>query len=279
MRWVCVVSVIAASSCGKSPSKLDAPLARSAEPAREAPLDGDARVARLEHRLEKVAAALDQALGPADPDPALTYAVPVSEGDPVEGPRDAKITIVEGFDFLCPYCFLANPLVDQVRAKYPADVRVVSKYLVVHGPPAAAAGVYACAAARQGKYTEMKQALWSHLFSLEGGKPREHADEIDKLDELAASVGIDPARLASDKAGCQAWLSSGQQELAAVGVHATPAFFVNGRPLRERSLAGFDKLIAEELARADRSSVARADYYDKEIVGKGLRRAKGRFED
>jgi protein-disulfide isomerase len=239
----------------------------------------DARVARLEHRLDKVVAALDQALPPADPDPAQVYAMPVDQGDPVEGPRDAKITIVEGFDFLCPYCFLVNPVLEQLRAKYPDDVRVVSKYYVIHGAPAVTAAVYACAAAKQGKYTAMKQALWGKLFTLEGGQPRAHADEVAKLDELAAQVGLDPAKLAADSESCRGWVQASQRELAGFGIHSTPAFFVNGRPVRDRSLAGFEKVIAEELAKAEHSDVARADYYDREIVGKGLHKVKGRFED
>src|SRR5580692_2566 len=42
---------------------------------------------------------------PARPqaDPAKTYAVSV-EGDPFEGPADAKVTLVKAYDYACPYC-------------------------------------------------------------------------------------------------------------------------------------------------------------------------------
>lgn len=238
-----------------------------------------AQLEKIEHRLDKVTAALDQALGPAEPDPASTYAVPINELDPIEGPRDAKVTIVEGYEFLCPYCFMTNPLVDQIRAKYPHDVRVVSKYLVIHGAPASAAGVYACAAARQGKFEPMKTALWNAVWTSDNGRPQSHPEQLDKLDTLATSVGLAPDRLAKDLETCQSWVQSGSKELGAVGIHGTPAFFVNGRPLRERSFQGFDKLVSEELAKAQHSSVAAADYYDREIVAKGLKKVRGRFED
>jgi protein-disulfide isomerase len=261
-------ALIFALGCSPSPSRLDDP---------SAPADG--RIARLERRLDKVAAALDKALGPAEPDAASVYALPIDDQDPIEGPRQAKVTIVEGYDFLCPYCLMANPTIDKVRAKYPNDVRIVSKYLVVHGTPAATAGTYACAAAKQGKFTEMKTALWNAIWKTENGRPAAHPEEIDKLDQLAASLGLDRARLASAVDGCKTWLSSGEQALGAVGIHGTPAFFVNGRPLRDRSFEGFDKLITEELAKVDRSGVAAADYYNREIVAKGLTRVKARFAD
>jgi protein-disulfide isomerase len=226
-----------------------------------------------------VIATLDQALGPAEPDPASTYAVPINELDPIEGPRDAKVTIVEGYEFLCPYCYLVNPLVERIRAKYPKDVRVVSKYMVIHGAPAATAGAYACAAAKQGKFVEMKTELWNRLWKTENGRPQAQPEQIEKIDEVVASLGLDRGRLAKDVESCQQWLRSGQRELNAVGVNATPAFFVNGRPLRERSFEAFDKLVAEELAKANRVGMAGGEYYEREIVGKGLKEVKSRFAD
>jgi protein-disulfide isomerase len=264
--------------CTTTPSRLD----HTANASPEAPptaVERDDRLARVERRLDKVIATLDQALGPPEPDPASTYAVPINEQDPIEGPRDAKVTIVEGYEFLCPYCFTVNPVVEQIRAKYPNDVRVVSKYLVIHGAPAATAGTYACAAAKQGKFTEMKTALWNRLWKTENDRPQVQPDQVANLDAVATSLGLDHGRLAKDLVDCQGWLQSGQRELAAVGVNATPSFFVNGRPLRERSFAGFDRLVSEELAKVNRGGVAAADYYEREVIGKGLKQVKSRFAD
>jgi protein-disulfide isomerase len=270
--------VLVVFGCTTTPSRLDLVTQASGAPL-PATLDRDDRLARVERRLDKVIATLDQALGPAEPDPASTYAVPINEQDPIEGPRDAKVTLVEGYEFLCPYCYMVNPLVEQIRAKYPNDVRVVSKYLVIHGAPAVTAGTYACAAAKQGKFTEMKTALWNRLWKTDNGRPEAQPEQAANLDAVATSLGLDHDRLAKDLEDCQAWLSSSQRDLAAVGIHGTPAFFVNGRPLRERSFAAFDKLVSEELAKANHSSVAAADYYEREIVGKGLHQVKSRFAD
>jgi protein-disulfide isomerase len=279
---IAIPFVIAALGCNSTPSRLDS--AARAAPEATAPTaptasDRDDRLARVERRLDKVITALDQALGPAAPDPASTYAVPINEQDPIEGPRDARVTIVEGFEFMCPFCYVVNPMIEQIRAKYPKDVRVVSKYIVIHGAPAANAGAYACAAAKQGKFTEMKTALWNRLWKTENGRPQLQSEQTGNLEAVAASVGLDHGRLAKDLETCQQWLQSGQGELGAVGVNGTPAFFVNGRPLRDSSFAALDALVSTELARASTASVAAADYYEREIVGKGLKQVKSRFAD
>lgn len=276
--------VLAALGCTTSPSPLDPVVAAtpSGPLSSGTPLagsSGDDRLARIERRLDKVSKALDEALGPPAPDPMAMYAVPINEQDPIEGPRDAKVTIVEAYEFLCPYCFMVSPAVEKVRAKYPNDVRVVSKYMVIHGAPAATAGTYACAAAKQGKFTAMKAALWSSLWKTENGRPQAHPEEIANIDAVVATVGLDGGRLAADLDSCKQWLQSGQRELQPVGIHGTPAFFVNGRPLRDNSFGGLDKLVAEELDRASKSTVAAADYYGHEVVAKGLTEVKSRFAD
>ena len=92
---IAVSFVLAALGCSSS-SRLDSAGKAAAEATPPSSLDRDDRLARVERRLDKVIATLDQALGPPEPDPAATYAVPINEQDPIEGPRDAKVTIVEG---------------------------------------------------------------------------------------------------------------------------------------------------------------------------------------
>ena len=276
---VYVPLLVAALGCSTSPSRLDQATRPIADDAPSSAPGRDDRLGRVERRLDKVIAALDQALGPPEPDPASMYAVPINEQDPIEGPRDAKVTIVEGYEFLCPYCYLVNPLIEQIRAKYPNDVRVVSKYIVIHGPPAATAGTYACAAAKQGKFTEMKTALWNRLWKTDNGRPQAQPEQAANLETVATSLGLDRDRLTKDLESCQQWLQSGQRELATVGINSTPAFFVNGRPLRERTFAAFDAMVAKELAKANGAGVAAGDYYQREVVAKGLTQVKSRFTD
>ena len=58
-----------------------------------------AKVAQLDGRLGKIEKILEGALNqPPEPDPAAVYSMPV-DGDPSVGPPDAKVTIVEAFEF------------------------------------------------------------------------------------------------------------------------------------------------------------------------------------
>ena len=298
---------VAVVACQKAPSLLDSTVAQKttdsttttadradapthkpgASALRLSGLGGSAddRLARIEKRLDKVVEILDGALPPSEPDPMATYSVPVDAIDPVEGPADAKITIIEGFEFLCPYCYMVNPTVEQILQKYPKDVRVVAKYLVIHGQPALPPGMMACAAAKQGKYSAMKAALWSHLFKLENGNPAVQRDQVDPaaLRQIATDVGLDMTRLDGDMKDCQKWLTSSEQELRPLGANGTPAFFINGRFLNgAQPLEKFDAVIKEELAKADKAiadGTSQADFYNKVVVAKGEKKVRGHFDD
>jgi len=279
----------AAAACTKNESRLDGVSGTSGQDpspgvAPRATGSVESRLARVERRLDKVISLLEQNLPPEPPDAATTFSVPISPSDPVEGPADAKVTIVEAFEFLCPYCYLVSPTVNKLLEKYPKDVRVVSKYLVIHGDKAVLAAQVGCAAHKQGKYTQVKNALWNGLFKLEGEGPKAQTENLnlDAMKKLAADAGADPARLDADLEGCQGWIQDSARALAPLGVNSTPSFFINGRFLQSLDFDQFDAMIKESLAKADKAiadGVPQADYYKREIVGKGVKRAKGRFED
>jgi protein-disulfide isomerase len=258
---------------------------------KQLPKDMEGRMARVEKRLDKVIETLEQALPPSEPNPATAYSVPINNVDPVEGPADAKVTIVEAFEFLCPYCALVAPTVDQVIAKYPKDVRVVSKYMLIHGAKALPPAMAACAAAKQGKYGAMKTALWTSLFKIDNpGTPQarpnmqQGKETPEAIKALAAGMGLDMAKYDADIAGadCQSWVKSSQEVMRPVGATGTPAFFVNGRFLNGAvPFDAIDAMVKEELAKADKAiadGTAQKDYYNG-IVAKGEKRVAGRFED
>lgn len=278
MKLLCAVAVLAAC---QSESKLDQVVD---PPPAAKPTDVEGRLARLERRMDKLVDVLDHALPPPEPDAAAVYSVPIDPRDPQQGPADAKVTIVEGFEFLCPYCYMVNPAVDQILAKYPRDVRVVSKYLVVHGAAAIPPGVAACAAAKQGKFKEMKAALWGHLFKMNGDEPQIQTDQAgaNNIPKIAQDAGLDTKKLAADMSSdeCRTWIEANLDQLKALGASATPTFFINGRySAGAMSFEELDKMVGDAIARVDRSGVPAASYYDSEVVAKGAKRVKGRFED
>ena len=159
------------------------------------------------------------------------------------GPENAPVTITVFSDFQCPYCARLVPTLDQVLAAYPQQVRLVFKQfpLSMHNfaKPSAMASL---AARNQGKFWPLHDQLFANYNKLSDIRIR----------ELAESVGLDMARYDQDLAN-----PALQQEIAAdiqlgstVGVRGTPAAYINGVQLKDRSFSGFKQVIDAELKKA-----------------------------
>jgi protein-disulfide isomerase len=254
---------------------------------------------QLEEKIDKLTAAVDkmqkavEAGGgraaaqqpPRRPsaDPTKTYAVSV-DGAPSEGPADAKITIIKAYEYACPFCEKVRPTIDELKKKYGNDLRVVYKQFVVHPQTATAPSLAACAGAKQGKFTQIEDLLWSKFF---GQWLRERATDPDKcwttaegcpkLEGLAKEAGMDVAKFKADMKGeCVAQIQKEQGELSQFGVSATPAFFINGRFLSgAQPTPNFITIIDEELKKANErvaQGTPAADYYKTWVVEKGLKK-------
>lgn len=236
------------------------------------------RLARVERKLEKITDFLKQAV-PPKLDESATYGIPVDKMDPVVGPADAKVTIVEAYEFLCPYCAMVAPTIDQLLAEYPKDVRVAYKYFLIHGEPAMPSGQAACAAQKQGKYKEYETALWKRSWPNPGGGPaNKDALTAEAVVALAGELGMDPSKFKADMDGeCKEWVSRSMRTLQQFGAGGTPSFYVNGRFVQAGNPAAFKRVIDEEIKKADeaiKGGIKQADYYEKVVVGKGEKEAK-----
>ncbi len=109
------------------------------------------------------------------------------EGAAVVGNPNGSVTLVEFFDFSCGYCHRLYPALKNIVAKN-NDVRLVLRELTFLGPVSDYAAKAALAAKEQGKYQE----LWSAMMENDG------ALSEAKIDELAAAVGIDVAKMKVD---------------------------------------------------------------------------------
>lgn len=238
------------------------------------PADDAARLARLEARFDKLMGFMRQAVRP-ELDTSKTYAIPVDPRDPVLGPAGAPVTIVEVFEFLCPYCSMMEPTLASLRAKYPDKVRVVSKYLVIHGEPAIPSGLGACAAGRQGKAEAYWRESWAAIWPSSGQPDRDAADET-AVEERARKLGLDLARYRKDvaEAGpCQQWLEDTASFAERFGVSGTPTLFVNGRMVEARSLTELADEVDAELSKVAASKVPPARYYQDVILARGEKAA------
>ncbi len=111
--------------------------------------------------------------------------VSVSPANPSLGPANALVEIVEFSDFECPYCRNAAPILKQLIAHYPGQVRLVWKNypLAFHqdARPAAEAGL---CAAEQHKFWEFHDAVFQR---------QDHIGGPDGIVSLAPSLGLNAA--------------------------------------------------------------------------------------
>jgi protein-disulfide isomerase len=148
-------------------------------------------------------------------------AIPVN-GDPVLGPPNARVTVVEFSDFQCPYCAVAVVKLNDVLKAYPNDVKLVFKQypLEMHSQAALAAEA-ALAAQRQGKFWQLHDAMYAN---------RTHLTRQNIL-ALAGTIGLDVKRFEQDwdSPAIKQALAKEQQEGDAVGVNGTPTIFIDGQ--------------------------------------------------
>jgi protein-disulfide isomerase len=159
----------------------------------------------------------------------------------VTGPADAKKSLVEFYDYDCPYCRASLPAVTKFYEQHKADTRfsfIEFPIPALHGPGADLAAKVSLAARRQpDKYIALHFALMNQEGSL---------DEATIYD-VAAKAGLDMAKLKADMNDPAIDLAlAASKELAhKAGINGTPTFIINGvmRPgaVTDEDLAAFSK--------------------------------------
>ena len=231
--------------------------------------DLEARLVVVEAELRRVQQAGTQPPPPrsSEPDPSKTYAIPL-DNSPAIGPRVAPVTLVAYVQFPEAWTAKAWPTLQQLRAEYKGQLRMVFKVFVVH-PKTERSSVAVCAAGAQGQLDRMADAVLTAAQTPEKGEALLGYRELpaDELRELARSLRLDLKQYDRDLAACQAGLARDHALMSARGQRGVPVFWINGRPLSgARSLEGFRMVIDEELAKA-RTDQARGgkpgDYYER----------------
>lgn len=214
-----------------------------------------------------------------EPDPAKTYSVPI-DAAPVEGPADAKVTLVWAYEYQCPHCERVRDTLAGLRKKYGNDLRIVYKQFVVHGATAMPSALAACAAGKQKKFPRLDKLLWEEGYlgrridtAYGISKCWETADGCPVVSGFARQAGLDLTRFQADMRACATVVEDGMRQLQSLGVAATPSFFINGRYLSGAQPAtAFEAVIDEELGRAnDRIQLgsSKATYYKEWVIDRG----------
>lgn len=169
--------------------------------------------------------------------------VTLAKDDPVLGPADAPITIVEFTDYNCGYCKLATSWVMSQVDDRRGDIRVVIKESAVRGANSEMAAAAALAAKNQGKYREMHLALM---------KVPANAYTPEIIETVGKSVGLDIARMKQDMNSkvIKDRVQASVKDYENVGLEGTPSFFINGT-----YVGGFGEQHLNDVVKAARDKV------------------------
>jgi len=179
------------------------------------------------------------ALGQGD-EKVLTEALVLRDADiPVAGNPDGDVTIVEYFDYNCPYCRKIAPELRQV-VQDDGKVRLVLKDWPILGEVSVIASRMALACKYQDKFIQAHEALIGVNSKLT--EPR--------IRELLAGAGIDVDRatrdLATNAKAIDAIIARNNDQAVAFDFKGTPSFIVGKfRVPGGLTMAQFDQAIAD----------------------------------
>ena len=136
---------------------------------------------------------------------------------PVLGNPEGDVTVVEFFDYNCPYCRRVKPHIEALLQEDP-NVRVVYREWPILGDGSVFAARAALASREQGKYEEFHWAL----MGMAG-----RAEEASVI-QLAEQVGLDIAQLRRDMDAPEidAHIAVSMELSRALGFNGTPSFVI-----------------------------------------------------
>jgi len=148
-------------------------------------------------------------------DPAIAF---------VTGPADAKNTLVEFFDYDCPYCRASLPALHKYYEAHKADTRfsfIEFPIQQLHGPGAVLAAKASLAARKQPEH-------WMDFHFRMMGEDDAITPDIIFAD--AAKAGLDVARLKADMndPAIDKALAASIELAHKTGIDGTPTFIMNG---------------------------------------------------
>lgn len=167
-------------------------------------------------------------------------------GDPVLGPSDAPVTIVEFSDFECPFCArFAQRTAPLLRRQYGEDLRwiFVNNPLQSIHPRAYDAGLAGECAADQGRFWEFYDAAFSGRHDLSNSGLMAMGREI--------GLDMDDYRSCFQDAEFAAEMALDIKEGQKFYILGTPTFFVNGRRMEGAQPPEAFAAVIDSILRAD----------------------------
>ena len=155
---------------------------------------------------------------------------------PFVGPKDAKVVLVEFFDFSCGYCKRVGPTIAKVIKKNP-DVKFVFKPITFVSPISKYAAQAAIAAGEQGKFMEVYEEMLTTSGKL---------DE-DKINKIAEKAGLDMNKFKADVTSAKTLkvIENAANLANKTNVRGVPTLILNGKKINTIEEEGIQSAINE----------------------------------
>ena len=187
----------------------------------------------------------------------------IDENRVIDGLKSAPITIVEYSDFQCGFCAQGHETVQQVKAEYGDKLRVLLKHHPIDRlhPQARKMSRFfeAIATKSPKKALEFKAQLFemqSQFMPNEVERQSKTREDLmvkydrrvdQELGKLIKSLGFDYAEMKklADSAAIVSLIEKDQDEARAFGFSGTPAYLINGVPVRGAASAASFKYVID----------------------------------
>lgn len=143
-----------------------------------------------------------------------------------KGAAKPDVTLVEFYDYACPYCKASNPTVDRLL-KEDKGLRVVYRELPILGPDSVTAARLSLEASKAGRFAQFHDTLW------DAGRPAP-----DTNAKAAAAAAINPAPNGDPEVDAE--LQRNMKLAGELGATGTPLFVVGDRVMN--GAVGYDSL-------------------------------------
>lgn len=164
--------------------------------------------------------------------------------DPVAGAsaEDAVVTVVEFFDYRCPYCTVTNDWVQATLAEHGDQVRFVFKEFPVRGEDSVAAARASLATWRMAP--EAYVSFHDGLMTASGPLPLERVEEIASRN----GIDVDAMRAEMNATDIAAQLDDVRALARALNITGTPFFIVGDQVIPGADMGGLQRALDAALA-------------------------------
>ncbi len=173
-------------------------------------------------------------------------------GAPFKGAENAAIELVVFSDFECPHCAALPAVLEQILQKNPKTVKLAFKhYPLANHRFAGLAALASVAALEQGKFWEYHDLLFKNNKDF----------SPTKFEELAKQLGLNMPQFQATFNGQDAKTKVGNDLMEGrnAGITGTPSLYLNGRIVRNHTLAAIQQAIDNKAGEAKHEGAAKRE--------------------